>query len=190
MHPVNYRSSHQIVSDRSDLGDWVPLGFGLKFVFCFRICIFYLNLYVYFFLFVHTVNYKSSDQIASARSDLRDCAVSADWRGRSHPACHICIEIKENSYFYHKLYFVLEFVFVLLFICALCQLLEGAISSCLPYLHQDQKDFFWLVFWDLMILGQYCLHQCFWSCLYLSCSSESMWKFENVENQDKAVQKF
>ena len=81
MHTVNYKSSDQIASARSDLGDWVPLGFGLKLMFCFRICISYLNLYLYFFLFVHTVNYKSSDQIASDRSDLGDCAVSADWRG-------------------------------------------------------------------------------------------------------------
>ena len=96
MHPVNYRSSDQIVLDRSDLG---ILDFGLKFVFCFRICIFLFKFVFLFISFVHTVNYKSSDQIASARSDLGDCAVSADWRGRSHPACHICIEIKENSYF-------------------------------------------------------------------------------------------
>ena len=50
---------------------------------------------------MHPVNYKSSDQIASARSDLGDCAVSADWRGRSHLACHICIEIKSLDFVHH-----------------------------------------------------------------------------------------
>ena len=136
--------------------------FVLEFVF------FYLNLYFYFFLFVHTVNYKSSDQIASARSDLGDCAVSADWRGRSHLACHICIEIKENSYFLSQVLFCIRIcICTSLYLCTLSTIGGGTLFS---FVFRDYD------------YGTISLASMFLLLFVFGLFKKRMWNSENVEN--------